>query len=184
TLCATILEGELHNMNKYILIVFFFIQLTTFGQSTSVEKYIYYENVINDLKSAKDLRNLESRYNYVFVLLLDSSNIELIEETGYQYLDEFRLYAMGLNLSNQTVGFVTDKNNITEIFEDENSLEKVLICTNLDSSDIKMTTFNFPIYLKDNLAIFETSGPTWSNTYIARLENGRLQINWLGGFFS
>ncbi|MFB6344072.1 hypothetical protein ACE1ET_20305, partial [Saccharicrinis sp. FJH62] len=25
TLCATILEGELHNMNKYILIVFFFI---------------------------------------------------------------------------------------------------------------------------------------------------------------
>jgi len=92
------------------------------------------------------------------------------------------LPATGLSLSKQTIGFVTEKREIKEIFKDENTLNRILASTkSYDSPDIPMTKFDYPVYIKGNTAIFETSGPTWADTYYARLEKGILQINWLGG---
>ncbi len=77
---------------------------------------------------------------------------------------------------------MTDKPEIKEIFKDENTLKRIIASTNsYGSPDIPMTKFDYPVYIKGNTAIFETSGSTWSNTYFARLQKGVLQINWLGG---
>jgi len=146
------------------------------------ECFIAYEEVINELELSKNISGLINKYDYAFILLLDSTKIELIEKTGYSYIDEFREYAAGLPLSKRTTGFVTEKRVITEIFKDKKSLKRILSCTNtLNSPDILKTKFDSPIYIKGNTAIFETFGPTWSDTYYARLEKGILQINWLGG---
>ncbi len=169
-------------MKKYLFIVLIIFQLSVYGQTSEKEKIITYKDVIEKLRSTKNIESLENHYNYTALLLLDSAEIKLIEKTGYQYINDFRNFAPGLALSKQTLGFVTDKINIKEIFLDKNSIQRILDCTkSYDNPALKMTKFNYPVYIKENTAIFETSGPTWSDTYFARLENGILQINWLGG---
>ena len=169
-------------MTKYLFIIFVISQFSVYGQPFIKEKVINYENAIEELKSTKNIKSLENKYDYTALLLLDSTEIKLIEKTGYQNIDDFRNFAPGLALSKQTFGIVTDKKNIKEIFLDDNSLARILDCSeNYNSPDLKLTKFNYPVYIKGNNAIFETSGPTWSDTYFARLENGILQINWLGG---
>ncbi|MBN2571560.1 MAG: hypothetical protein JXA68_05485 [Ignavibacteriales bacterium] len=172
-------------MKKYllfILIALIIFQLPIYGQSLNKSSFVIYEEVINELKSAKNISQLENKYDYVFILLLDSTNIDLIIKTGYPYINEFRNYAASLALSKKTIGFVTEKQYIKEIFNDENSLKRILTCTKTNNSpDIPMTKFDYPVYIKGNTAVFETSGPTWTDTYYARLEKGIFQINWLGG---
>lgn len=169
-------------MKKYLFIILVIFHLSIYGQTSRKEKIITYEDVIEELKSTKNIKSLENQYDYTAILLLDSTEIKLIEKTGYQYIDDFRNFAPGIALSKQTFGFVTDKKNIKEIFLDKNSLKRILDCSkSYNSPDLKMTQFNYPVYIKGNKAIFETSGPTWSDTYSARLENGILQINWIGG---
>lgn len=157
-------------------------QIPIFGQTLDKRSFITYEEVINELESTDTISALENRYNYTFVLLLDSTRIDLIEKTGYTAIKEFRDYAMGLPLSKRTFGFVTEKQDIKALFKDKNALKKIIACTKpINSPDIAMTTFDYPVYIKENTAIFETSGPTWSDTYYARLEKGVLHVNWLGG---
>jgi len=169
-------------MKRYLFILLIISQFSVYGQTSEKGKIITYENVIENLKSTKDIESLENQYDYTALLLLDSTEIKLIEKTGYRNLDDFRNFAPGLALSRQTFGFVTDKKNIKEIFLDDNSLARILDCSkSYNSPDLKLIKFNYPVYIKENTAIFETSGPTWSDTYFARLENGILQINWLGG---
>ncbi|WP_163710724.1 hypothetical protein [Mangrovibacterium lignilyticum] len=169
-------------MTKYLFIILVISQFSVYGQPFIKEKVINYEDVIEELKSTKNIKSLENKYDYTALLLLDSTQIKLIEKTGYQYINDFRNFSLGLALSKQTLGFVTDKINIKEIFLDKNTIQRILDCTkSYDSPDLKMTEINYPVYIKENTAIFETSGPTWSDTYFARLENGILQINWLGG---
>lgn len=165
-----------------ILITLITYQLTIYGQTSNKTIFVIYEEVINELKSATNISELKDKYDYVLILLLDSTSIDLIKKTGYTHIDEFRNYAEGLSHSNQTIGFVTEKREIKELFTDENSLSRILSITKtFNSPDLPRTKFDFPVYIKENTAIFETSGPTWSDTYYARLEKGILQINWLGG---
>lgn len=172
-------------MKKYLLTLWITLnafQLPMYGQALNKSRFVIYEEVIDELKSAKNISKLEDKYDYLFILLLDSTNIDLIKKTGYPYIDVFRNHATGLSLSKQTIGFVTEKREIKEIFKDENSLNRILASTkSYDSHDIPMTKFDYRVYIKGNSAIFETSGPTRADTYYARLEKGILQINWLGG---
>lgn len=172
-------------MKKYLLITLITLiafGLPIYGQTWNKMSFVIYEDVINELKLAENISAKENKYDYVCILLLDSTNIDLIIKTGYPYIEEFRNYTAEIPLSNRTTGFVTEKREIKEIFRDEKSLKKMLACIKpYNSPDIPMTKFDHPIYIKGNAAIFETSGPSWSDIYYARLENGVLQINWLGG---
>jgi hypothetical protein len=172
-------------MKKYLSIALFAMivfQTPLSGQTLEKGIFVFYEEVLNELQSTENIAGLENKYDFTFILLLDSTKIELIERTGYPFIDEFRNYVPGLSLTEQTVGFVTDKTEIREIFQDKNSLKRILDCTKkCNNPNITMTSINYPIYIKGNRAIFETFGPTWSDTYYAILQNGVLQINWLGG---
>lgn len=164
------------------IIGFFLIQTVAYSQSSRKMKFVEYETVVEDLLSSDSLRELQHAYDYTAVLLLDSSKIELVLQTGFQYLEEFRNSALGLSQVDQTLGFVTSKDEIKELFQDQKSLERILECTHSsESTDIEMSEFDNPIYFKGDEAVFRMSGPTWSDTYYARLKNGVLQIKWLGG---
>jgi len=172
-------------MKKFLLFALFamlIFQIPLSGQTLEKGTFILYEEVLNELQSTENITELENKYDFTFILILDSTKIELIEKTGYPYIDEFRNYVPGLTQTKQTVGFVTDKTEIRDIFQDKNSLKRILDCTNgYNSSNLAMIKINYPVYIKGNRAIFETSGTTWSDTYSAILHNGVLQINWLGG---
>lgn len=172
-------------MKKHLLIALFAMivfQIALNGQVLENRIFIHYEEVLDELQSTENISELENKYNFTFLLILDSTKIDLIEETGYPYIDDFRNYVPGLSQTKQTVGFVTDKTEIRDIFQDKNSLKRILDCTNgFNSPNLAMTKFNYPVYIKGNTVIFETFGPTWSDTYSAILHNGVLQINWLGG---
>ena len=71
-------------MKKYLLIALIISQLPTFGQPLIKENFINCDTVIKELKSTENIKSLGYKYDYVFILLLDSSNIELIKKTGYQ----------------------------------------------------------------------------------------------------
>lgn len=171
-------------MKLCLIIALLVFQIPTYGQVLAEESFINYEEVIEDLQSTENIQSLKNKYNYLFVFILDSTKVELIEKTGCAYINELRNYPSGFSLSKQTIGFVTDEKNIKEVFEDKNSLRRILDCSHtFNSPDIPVTKFDYPIYIKGNVAVFRTYGPTWtwSDTYIARLEDGILQINWLEG---
>lgn len=165
-------------MKTYLFFTFIIFQVSSYGESFSERDFITYDEVINELQSADTISNIEYKYDYSLILLLDSSNIDLIETIDYSFIDDFRDYALGLPLSDQTVGFVVDSENITKIFQDKNSLKRILDCFNRYSPMAKLT---YPIYVKENEAIFEITEADGSDIYVARYNSGVLQINWLGG---
>lgn len=153
-----------------------------FGQPYRIDNFIDYKNVINDLKTHANDSHLKYKYDLTFVLLLDSSQIKLIEKIQPEAVKYFREYSSGLTFNNRTVGFVTDKKDIKEVLMDKLDQKRIFECVNEESDlDLVHVEFDHPIYVKENKAIFEIYGSTWSSTYFARLENGVLQINYLGG---
>jgi hypothetical protein len=143
-------------------------------------KFIDYDQVILELKSNKNFKTIEYKYDYIFVLLLDSSEIKLIKRLNPEIIEEFRNYAQGIQFNEMTVGFVTEKKEIKEILLDKSDQTRIFDCLHPEnSSDIKYLNFVPTVYIKGNKAIFEVSGPTWSTTYFARLTNHVFQINGL-----
>ena len=175
---------NLENVRNGLALVISFALFQTMSCSQSSKKmtFVEYENVMADLQSSDNLGELRYAYDYIAVLLLDSSKIDLILQTGFQDLEEFRDYAYGLSQPDEAVGFVTNIKDIKKLFYDQKSLKRILECTqSFESSGVEIAKFDYPIYVKGDEAVFEISGPTWTNIYFARLENGIFQINWLGG---
>ncbi len=169
-------------MKINLTIILLTISIILFGQPYKVEKFIDYENVISELKKNPNYDNLKYKYDYTFILLLDSSEIKLIEKIRPETVKYFRDYAHGISFNNKTVGFKTEKQSIKEVLANKLNQKRMFECLHTENSpDINYLNFDFPIYIKGNKAIFEISGPTWHDTYFARLENYVLQINWLGG---
>jgi hypothetical protein len=142
-------------------------------------KFIDYEKAISELMASNNIDSLEKRYDIVYVLLLDSSEIKLVESTNIDLVKEFRSFSSGLIPNKQTVTIGVDKSSIREVFSDKILSKKIIKSITKDNPSI--ASINQTIYTKGNLAIFETFGPKWSNTYYAKLENGEVKINWLGG---
>lgn len=165
-----------------MLVAFIAFSVTVHGQRLEKEKFILYEDVIKELLSASNVKDFENKYDYTKLLLLDSTNIELFEQTGCKDIYEYRHYATWLVSSKQSCFFVTENKPIQEILEEPRALKNILDCLKIENnSDQPQTVFEYPIYIKENIAIFEILGPTWSDIYLARVANDRLEINWLGG---
>jgi len=144
--------------------------------------FIEYAQVISELKSNQNPEDIGFKYDMCTILLLDSTQLEMVEKIDPLSVEYFRESAPGLALNKSTASFPTVKKDIREIFTDKVSLKRILICLNEEqSTEIDFSMFDFPIYTKENKAIFDISGPTWSDTYFASLGNGVLQINWLSG---
>jgi hypothetical protein len=148
------------------------------------EKFIFidYDKVIIELKTNKNFETIKYKYDFTFILLLDSAEINLIKGLKPEIIEEFRKYAPELQFNKMTVGFVTEKKGIKEILLEKSDQKRIFECLYTENSpDIKYLNFDPIIYIKRNIAIFKISGPTWSNTYFARLENNVIQINFIEG---
>lgn len=148
----------------------------------SQEKFINYEDFELAYSNNPNLENLSNRFDLLFILLLDDTNKSLFFDYDLSLNESYDNYIKGLNLNKSTVGFVTQKKEIIEIFNSEILWRKVLNCiSSVESTQIVKKTINYPIYVKDNTAIIEIfTGSSILNTYYFRLNDGVVQINWLG----
>lgn len=132
----------------------------------------------NSLKDS-NLNSLAVAYDFLKIMLLDSSKEGLLFDYDPEIKELFSEYKKSMQLSKETVGFATDKADIKQVF---NEPERIFQCVYSNSVDL---LFNFkidqPIYIHDNKAIFEILSPTTSDVYYLRIYNGIVQINWLGG---
>ncbi len=163
-----------------LILTIFFIQIIIFlsqGQNVDIRTFIEYEDVIDEIKSTKSSSDIEFKYDYEWILLLDSTEISLIEKVDQQAINSFKESAPGLYLDENIIGFVTAKENIRELFESKELRKRIIDCTNtIDSQDFVDERIDFPIYIKGNLAIYSIHGPSWSATYFGSLKNGIFQF--------
>jgi hypothetical protein len=139
--------------------------------------FIDYEKVLSEIKTTKCFESIESKYDFIFFLLLDSTEIKLIKGFKPEIIEEFRDYSTGLIFNERTVGFYTEKKDIKEIFTDNKTRTRIIECLRTEnSSDIKMVSIDTIVYIKDTKAIFEISGQTSTETYFAKLEKNAIQI--------
>lgn len=144
--------------------------------------FIEYDTAIKELKANNNFESIEFKYDYIFVLLLDSTEIKLLKKHSTEIIEEFRNYAPGLKNSERSVGFVTEKKDIKDVFTDKLNHKRIFECLHAENSlDIEYLTIDSVIYIKEQSVIFEISGSTWSDTYFAKLDKGVFHINWLGG---
>lgn len=148
----------------------------------NVDFYDYFDAILK-IKQSDSLNNDNySKYNLTNILLLDSTEIKLIEKLEPISVEEFRKIVHGIQIKSKTVGFVTNHTNIKELLLDKVSQKRIIECVNVhNSSVINYSKFAYPIYVKGTIAVFDIYGSTWSDTYYVKLENNILQINWLCG---
>lgn len=84
-----------------------------------------------------------------------------------------------LNNINNIVGFRLNENNIIDVFTSEKLKEKILGCALLPES-LWNAKIDYPVYIKENRAIFSISVNNGVEYFEANLLNGILQIKWIG----
>jgi len=176
TLCATI---RIENMRLLLFMFIVSLQTILSGQNNDNSFFVEYDSVINELKTAGHVNDMNIKnYRYDFILLLDSSELSLIEQESSEDIEEFRLLAKVLNNNDTIVGFKSEKRNIRNIFLHNEKM--ILSCTqSYEYKGNKSIKLDFPIYVKENQAIFSISGRNWSETYFATLKENNLQIKGL-----
>ncbi|NEN25326.1 hypothetical protein G3O08_17655 [Cryomorpha ignava] len=161
---------------RLVLIVIFLIygNLMVIAQNrfVSVADFNYY-------LPGSDLGSLEREFDLLKILLLDSSKQALFFEYDPELKELFFEYSKSLQLSKKTFGFVTDLTNIKLIFEEPGRIFNSVF------SESVAFEYNYkidqPIYINENKAIVEILSPTTSDIYYLRINEGVVQINWLGG---
>lgn len=128
------------------------------------------------------MKNIRAEYDLTYILLLDSSDVNLFENLNNNIVESFRNYSPGLQIDESTVGFYTEKSDIKNVFIDSRLRARIIECVHTENSlDVKYVSIATIVYIKDNKAVFEITGPNWEKTYFATLKKNVFQISWLGG---
>jgi len=132
-------------------------------------------------KANSNLKDLEKRYDLLYILLLDSSHRNKIIKYDSELEQYFNEYSSAMNVNDATVGFITHFTEIMQVFDAEFRIFNCLI--DLSTVSNRKYTINYPIYINknNNTAIAEISSPSSCDVFYFRLHEGIVQINWLGG---
>jgi|SRR5690554_1447600 len=128
--------------------------------------------------AGSNLSSLESEFDLLKILLLDSSKQNLFFDYDPELKELFFEYSKSLQLSKKTLGFVTDLTKIKSIFDEPERIFNSVFNENIAFENYKIDQ---PIYINENKAIIEILSPTTSDLYYLRIYEGVVQINWLGG---
>ena|GEM_PF-3885404 len=161
-------------LKTILLLISLTISIFLYGQNIDSKNFIEYDSIISELKAVNTINDMSYLlYRFDFILLLDSSEISLVEEKTGEDIEEFRFLANVINNNKEIIGFMTEEKDIRNVFLDPEQERKIISCTRIGHSSEKV---DFPIYVKENKAIFSISGATWSETYYAELKDNNVQI--------
>lgn len=169
-------------MRLFHCCILYFLVIMAQGQPVSPVKFIEYREFESAYQSGVDLSQLSRDFDFLRLLLLDSSRSQELFEFDPYLKELFEMYLPEKQPNDKTIGFVTNAGSVKEVFENERTLRKIVDCAYDETTvDILKWNFHYPIYLNENTAVFEIYAPFTSDLYIMRLLEGTDQINWLGG---
>ncbi|HNY45123.1 MAG TPA: hypothetical protein PKH15_10585 [Bacteroidales bacterium] len=150
-------------MRQIILVgLFFGLILKSYSQKVDKIEFVDYKKVIEDISASASFTNLESKWDYEFILLLDSMNINRINEFRPDIVKDFRRnYSSPILVKHKKI-ISTDLKSIKDCFKDERLQELILNNTTIETSlsDKKLKS---PIYIKDDkIAVYEIYGASLS----------------------
>lgn len=122
------------------------------GQNTNKIEFVDYNQVIEEINSSSNITDLKNKWDYNSILLLDSTQINRINEIRPDIVKDFREFS-SYPIPDENKGIITMAvNSIKDCFIDENL--RNLIIASFNYEDLK-----YPIYIKDaKSAVFEIEG--------------------------
>jgi len=149
---------------KQIILIGFFFGLIFKGFSQDVEKieFVKYNKVIGDIYASVSFTDLKTKWDYEYILLLDSSGIDRINEIRPDIVNNFRRNYSTPILENHKKVISSNVKSIKDCFKNESLQNLILNNTTLETglSDKKLES---PIYIKDDkMAVYEIYGEGWS----------------------
>ena len=159
-------------MRKYTILTFFIFWTHMFGQNVSPLLFIDCKSAIQELKNNSNKIQIVEKYDWISILLLDSSEIMTIKKLNPYLITEYEDFALGLKLKSKYKSYPTKQEDIKRIFID-NSLKNQLLISLYNSEN---TYIKYPVYIKDNKVVFDIYLGTWFATYFAKLEAGEFSF--------
>jgi len=162
-------------MRRLFLLTYLTLSICLIGQNRTRLKFVDYNYVIAELKKNPNNKRITDKYDFVYILLLDSSELKTIKRTNPNIIDEFRNYSYGLKPKHNFKTLKIKETNIKKLFEDSINGKRImkLLKPEMETENIKIDS---PIYIKQNKAIFDMSGEIWAGTYFAIIENNKLKV--------
>ena len=146
--------------------------MTVSGQIIDKLEIIDYEKVIREIYNSAAITDLESKWDYEAVLLLDSSEIRQINKISPLAVKEFRDDFRKPILDKYKKVVTKDVKSISDLFTKRELIELLLNNTTM-GTDKKLDS---KVYIKDNMiAVYDISGSGWS-------ERNRIRITKKGLF--
>jgi len=145
------------------------------GQNRNLLKFVDYNSAIAEIKKNPNNEKIQDKYEFVYILLLDSSEIKTIKRINPDIIDEFRDYSYGLKPKHNIKSLKIKETNIKKLFVDSINRKRImkLLQPEVGTENMKI---NSPIYIKQNKAIFDISGEIWTTTYFAKIEDNKIKI--------
>lgn len=148
---------------KQIIIGFLFgLIFKGYSQKVINTDFVDYDKVIENILDSVSIIDLEKAWNYEFVLLLDTTEIDRIKEIRPIVVADFRDNYSSPILNKYTKLIPTDLKSVKDCFANENFQNLILNNTALET-DLSDKKLKFPIYIKDDkMAVYEIYGKGWS----------------------
>lgn len=149
---------------KQLILIGFFCGLIFNGYSQDIEKikFVKYNKVIGDIYASVSFTDLKTKWDYEYILLLDSSGIDRINEIRPDIVNDFRKNYSTPILENHKKVISSNVKSIKDCFKNENLQDLILNNTTLEA-DLSDKKLEPQIYIKDDkIAVYEVYGEGWS----------------------
>ncbi len=163
--------------NIVFLITLFLMNALVRGQHPKL-RFVDYDLVFDSLKNGNNQTstlNHNSQYYWDFynLLLLDSSNISLVEKICPYIVDEIRGSEIPILPNCFSVGFHISSDRVEDVFAEEN-IGRIFSC--LSENDVG-ARIGSSLYVKDNKVVFSVVVRNGSYLVRGKLESGVFQMN-------
>jgi hypothetical protein len=158
----------------FFLIFTLWFSAVSLAQSNYSIQFLDYDSVIKKIKLSNSSAELKDKWNYLDILLLDNTEIKLIEKIRPDVVKDFRTnFSQPIN-EKKTINLKVT--SIQNCFSDPILLEQLFSNTTLET-ERKDKNLDPDIYIKDNkVAVYLIYGTEWSECDRIRLTNEGIQI--------
>lgn len=157
-------------MRKSMFLICILFIFNTYPQENKAILFVDYKHIINDITQNSDRSQIANKYDLASVLILDSTELNTILKIDSSIINDFKEYRNALHTLKNLSSFQTKEMDIKQFFvnhQNQNQLKEIILRN-------KQTQISFPIYIKENSVVFNVFYNSWSATYYAKLEEGKI----------
>ena len=154
-------------MRPFVVLALLLFGIANIGncQVKGTQLTIDYRTIVNELRSSNNLKDLESKWDYELILMLDTSDISLISRVAPKEVADFR----------KVFSFPIDKKYIKVLSTDNSSIEDCIKDYRLYQFDnSQKLKIDYPVYVKDKkVAVLQIYNNGYTECLRITLLNGK-----------